>query len=290
MVKKNLLIVVTTFQWSWTLHISEYADLLGQWFNIKVIEPRWKNKDLLNWADVIIGQNVASLFFLKGYLEKTVLRVGNIKSFSPERHGNDLSKCGAIITQSKEHMAGYEIYNPKTYIIQNGLNLDLFKPSVGKERKFTVGYCANITGVNRTARGIDVFDDAVENMDIRVRMIIRGIHNYKHVEMPERFYSKIDCFVAPYTTAGCCNAVMESLACGVPVVATKIGYHGENLADGENVLFVDKTEESIRIAIQRLMDDKSLREKLALNGRVFAEKHHDLNETIKKYKAILDEV
>lgn len=87
-----------------------------------------------------------------------------------------------------------------------------------------------------------------------------------------------------FNTHNCSNVIMEALACGVPVITTKeAGFHGEMLEDGVNVLFCERSTESVEKCIRLLMQDKKLRHKLKINGRKFAEQYHNIKEIAKQY-------
>ncbi|HKV42055.1 MAG TPA: glycosyltransferase [Blastocatellia bacterium] len=60
--------------------------------------------------------------------------------------------------------------------------------------------------------------------------------------------------------------ILESMACGVPVVSTTVGAEGLEVEPGENILIAD-TSETFNCAIGRLMSDANLWSRLSIGGR-----------------------
>jgi glycosyltransferase involved in cell wall biosynthesis len=83
----------------------------------------------------------------------------------------------------------------------------------------------------------------------------------------------LDVFALPSTAIeGAPQALMQAMACGIPVVTTPVGAIPEMVRDGENGLFVTSGEtQSIADAIARLAEDKGMAKRLAMAGRRHAE-------------------
>jgi O-antigen biosynthesis protein len=90
--------------------------------------------------------------------------------------------------------------------------------------------------------------------------------------------------------------VIEAMALGKPVLSTKVGVIGENLIDEEDALFVEPGDAfGLADAIQRLVRDPKLVQKLATNARNAYEKYFGLERFGCEFlavveKAILNEV
>jgi glycosyltransferase involved in cell wall biosynthesis len=70
------------------------------------------------------------------------------------------------------------------------------------------------------------------------------------------------------------NKILESLAMGVPVVASPLAAAGVNAGPGEHLLTAERPEDYCA-AILRLIDDPPLRERYARAGRERMLTHHD---------------
>jgi polysaccharide biosynthesis protein PslH len=79
--------------------------------------------------------------------------------------------------------------------------------------------------------------------------------------------------------AGIQNKILEAMALGAPVVATRICQPGLQFEAGKHLLFADGPEESAS-AIELLLDNVSLRERLITAGRAYVERQHNWAQCI----------
>jgi glycosyltransferase involved in cell wall biosynthesis len=66
------------------------------------------------------------------------------------------------------------------------------------------------------------------------------------------------------------NAILESMAAGVPVVATRVGGNPELIAEDRGLLVLPRDEGALSGAIARLLEDGGLRASFGEAGRRFA--------------------
>jgi glycosyltransferase involved in cell wall biosynthesis len=91
------------------------------------------------------------------------------------------------------------------------------------------------------------------------------------------FLSQIDIFILPSLYEGLGVAVLEAMAAGKPVIASRVGGLPELVADGETGLLVaPKNVEGLAEAIARLADDESLARAMGKKGAALARANFSL--------------
>jgi glycosyltransferase involved in cell wall biosynthesis len=86
------------------------------------------------------------------------------------------------------------------------------------------------------------------------------------------------------------KALIEAMACGIAVIGSASPGIQEIIEHGENGWLTDTDPQSIRAAIQMLLANPSLREKLGQNARAFALKHYALDTIGQKELQLIDKV
>ena len=77
------------------------------------------------------------------------------------------------------------------------------------------------------------------------------------------YLNAADVFVLPTRGEGCCNAIVEALSCGLPVVSSDLPFN-DDILSAENSLRVDVEDVSaLQRSIQLLQQDTALRQSLA---------------------------
>jgi len=80
-----------------------------------------------------------------------------------------------------------------------------------------------------------------------------------HKQIPE-LLSASDVFVLPTTDEGCCNAIVEAMACGLPIVSSTGAFNDDILDDSFSMRVDPLDVPAIRGSITRLRDDRATRE------------------------------
>lgn len=96
-----------------------------------------------------------------------------------------------------------------------------------------------------------------------------------HDQLPV-FLSAADFFVLPTLLEGCSNAIIEAMACGLPVISSLGGFNDDILDDANSIRIDPMDTEELREAMRRMVFDVALREKM---GRASLSKAKTLDIT-----------
>jgi glycosyltransferase involved in cell wall biosynthesis len=100
-----------------------------------------------------------------------------------------------------------------------------------------------------------------------------------------------DLFLLPSATEGLSNAMLEGLACALPVVATAVGGTPDVIADGQNGCLVPADDpRRLREAVEALLANPDLRARLGQAGRASVQKAYALDNTADRLAALYNEL
>lgn len=169
----------------------------------------------------------------------------------------------------------------KCKVFPNGADLQLFRPldkttcrrQIGlKDDDFllvTVGEFSNRKGQNRIIKAIDSLSDSRiktcfigrgEPIADRDYVFYKGTVN--HADLPV-YLNAADVFVLPTLREGCCNAIVEALACGLPVISSDRSFNYDILDETNSILVEPEDIIQIAAAIKLLSEDENKRNILA---------------------------
>ena len=84
-------------------------------------------------------------------------------------------------------------------------------------------------------------------------------------------------------------SVLEAMSYGVPIITTPVGCLQEFLVDKESALFFDYGNiDELATALETLIENKSLRTKIAENGYILAKEKFDTDVICKRLSKIYD--
>lgn len=116
------------------------------------------------------------------------------------------------------------------------------------------------------------------HQEVERRQLTRHIRFLGYVTYgPEllKLYRESDIFMLPSLAGeGVPQTLFEAMACGVPIIATKVAGIPHLIKDGENGLLINAgSPGEISEAVERLMDDSELRSRLIENGLCAVRNH-----------------
>jgi D-inositol-3-phosphate glycosyltransferase len=213
---------------------------------------------------------------------------------------------GIIVSSGHERRALMDLYNAKCEqirVVSPGIDLDFFQPTPrgvarnalginGQPILFSAGRMDPIKGFDSLIRTLPLLGDTTTRLligggsvedtergrleslasDLGVRHRVDFLGPIPQERLP-LYYSAADLVVVPshYESFGLVAA--ESLACGTPVVASRVGGLPTVVRDGENGLLVPWLEpRAFASAIDRALGDPELMRTLRTNARPSVEK------------------
>ena len=107
----------------------------------------------------------------------------------------------------------------------------------------------------------------------------------EHAEMPA-LLSACDVFVLPTLIEGSCNALVEAMACGLPIISSNGEFNDDVLEDSMSIRIDPLDVAAIRQAIIRLRDDAALRARMAVAAQQRALRF-DINDRARRMLAFM---
>lgn len=95
--------------------------------------------------------------------------------------------------------------------------------------------------------------------------VCKGILYKSHLDhslIPD-YLNMADVFCLPTLREGCCNAIIEALACGLPIISSDLSFNYDVLNNTNSILVNPMDIQQISDAIKRLFIDKELRDQLS---------------------------
>jgi glycosyltransferase involved in cell wall biosynthesis len=102
--------------------------------------------------------------------------------------------------------------------------------------------------------------------------------------------ASIDVSVLPSASESLSNVILESMAAGVPVVASRVGGNGELISEDRGVLVPAADEDAFTAEVERLLSDPALRAGLGNNARAFARENFSLERMRLRHEELYQEL
>ena len=153
-------------------------------------------------------------------------------------------------------------------VINNGINLDVFKPTESdfrtkhnlEDKKIILG----VASVWEVRKGLDVFIELSKRLDDRYKIVLVGTNDEVDKKLPEgiisihrtsnqkelaELYTAADVFFIPTREDNFPTVNMESLACGTPVLTFNTGGSPEMVDEATGVVLMNEDIASVEQAV-----------------------------------------
>lgn len=187
-----------------------------------------------------------------------------------------------VSSQNRNKCVNYALADKeKTVVIPNAVDVSLFHHNERNNRlreqlgvnkdDFLILFVGSFTerkGCIRLAKAVDKLNDS----QVKIVFIGKPFPGYEfdfsckgivfkgemeHENLPE-YYLCADIFVLPTLNEGCCNAIVEALACGIPVISSNRPFNEDILNEHNAVLVDPENVDEIAEAISLLKRDEEL--------------------------------
>jgi len=200
----------------------------------------------------------------------------------------------------------YKTHPEKVAIIPNYVLTDVFRPIERKEEKSGNRVCfagrldeqKNLFALFEALKGLDVELVIVGSGPLRKELeekahkngiSVQFLGNIPHRRLPQ-ILNSCDLFILPSLYEGHPKALLEAMACGLPVIGTDVPGIRELITHRETGYFCGTSPEEIKEAIKEVMADKELRERMGRNAREFVVKNFSLERILKMELELLQEL
>lgn len=211
---------------------------------------------------------------------------------------------GVICVSTKNKVESIEkglTTHEKCIVIPNAIDNNLFKKLDTKSCREALGiqeddFVVAFVGWFSERKGSLRVSDAIEKLDnnnIRSIFIGSGASEYEprckniifkgrmaHGEIP-KYLNAADVFVLPTLKEGCCNAVIEAMACGLPIISSDLDFNYDVLNSENSIMVNPNSIEEIAKAIMILYVDYKKREKYA-SGAIESSKELNIHTRAKR--------
>jgi len=216
----------------------------------------------------------------------------------------------AISRQVEEELLAYG-FSPKRILrIPNGVDTDFFQPRAQAEKRDKV--CFLLVGRRQPQKGVDLLLKAIQTLklaglDDKFEVKLCGAdfpdHDYRSMaaELGVRhlveflsfqkdmrnIFQETQCFVLPSRGEGLSNALLEAMAMGLPVIATRVSGTPDVVTDEKDGLLIPpESVEALAGAMKRIIFDPALRQQLGQNARRRVETEFSLERIAREYSSL----
>jgi glycosyltransferase involved in cell wall biosynthesis len=201
-------------------------------------------------------------------------------------HKHRLKNFSAIILVSetqRDFFANSGFPTDRLFVIPHGVDCEYFQPS-GKLRADPFRLLS-VGSYRRNFGALRQICEALQETEIRIALVLpsekkhlfdglKNVKVYTNVTDTElrSLYQRASCFLMTVEAATANNAILEAMACGVPIISEAIGGIPEYVGSESGILYpAGSVREGVQ-AILKLYGDRNLIEQMGAAARFEAEK------------------
>lgn len=218
------------------------------------------------------------------------------------RHAAAVRTVSAAVEQE---LKNWGIPSKKISVIPSFyLDHDLIGRVVAPPKSYDIAFCARLVenkGLLRVIQALQYLPDArllvigdgpvrqdaeklIHNMGLIKRVTFLGWLPTLEAVLDAVLTART--FVMPSLSEGGPRSALEAMACGMPVIATRVGVMPEVIEDGENGLFTDGFPKDIAAKVNILLQDEKKREHMGKAARKILDRF-ERGKLVEKYAEFL---
>jgi len=284
----------------------------------------------LGWASVLRDglflysaqrAGVKTIVFYRGWNENFVRKLEKhfIYFFKKAYFKADAAIVLSLKNKSKLKLWGYskKIFVETTLFDEELLESISIHEHINKKfnnlkNNFTILFLARIEKMKGIYEAIEVFQLLQnQNKNLNLNLVVAGdgkelvnVRNFinsKNIEntsilgevkgdLKQKAFLDADCYLFPSHNEGMPNSILEALAFGLPIVTSSVGAIPEIISEKNGFCANSFKSEEFANYIQLLIDNPSLRMKLAINNSQYAKERFCSSSVLKRLEKIYDNI
>jgi len=212
--------------------------------------------------------------------------------------------------EDKSILEDLGVDSDKIVVIHNGIDHELFTPREKEKNSNKILWIGRFTPGKGVEYLIDAFNFLVKDFpELRLVMVGRGplrnvveqkidslglkgsisiIDFIPNSEIPN-IYRASDCFVLPSLNEGLPRTILEAMACGIPVVCTKLPQLVD-IVRSCGLLVPSRDPESLADAVAKILSNERLAKRFGRNGRNKVVRKYTWKDTVIKTIRVFEEL
>ncbi len=201
------------------------------------------------------------------------------------------NRCaGGVVNNLASYQKALE-YTDKYFCCQNGVDERLFHPAEKKVKELIACWVGNSKSIGN--KGLEIIQQACQLSGVRLRIVDaadkeQGVEANPQEWVRDQLYHKSSVYICASEFEGAPNPALEAMACGLPVISTRVGNMVELIKDGYNGFLVERSPEAIATALQKLR--KSDFHTMGKNARTSIENGWTWAQQVTKYETMFKEL
>jgi glycosyltransferase involved in cell wall biosynthesis len=189
-------------------------------------------------------------------------------------------------------------------VIPNYVDTDHFRPAANVEREYDIIFVGrlspqkNVIGLLEAVQVLNLtvmiigdgeLRDQVANHPVNSKGLLVWRSNVPNAKLPQ-YLNQARLFILPSHYEGHPKALIEAMACGLPVIGANSPGIREIIQHKVNGWLCGTEVDSIRTAIKKLLAQPQLQDQLGSNAREFAVENFALTKVVEMELALLNEI